>query len=104
MERATAVQFCSYILILFLSLFYVLLSQKHKFTFNVMFFYALLDGVYGEEWILVGTVLIQRSMILFFYLKGSISRSVFSEALLYTNFVMTIGWIKLLDHVLEIMV
>ncbi|MCG7336669.1 DUF2339 domain-containing protein [Sporosarcina sp. ACRSM] len=109
---ATAVQFCLYILLLFLSLFYVSISQKHKITFYVMFllfhftlfFYAVLDGVYGEEWILVGTVLIQHSILLFFYLRGSISKSVFSEALLYTNFVMTIGWVKMLDHVPEVTV
>ena len=49
-------------------------------------------------------MLIQHGVILFFYLKGRISRDVFSEALLYSNFVFTIGWIKLLEHVQEVSV
>jgi len=111
-EGATSVQFCAYILLLFLSLFYVSLSQNHKYTFYVtfvlfhltLFVYALLDSAFAEESILVATVLIQHGVILFFYLKGRISRDVFSEALLYSNFVFTIGWIKLLGHVEEVFV
>ncbi|WP_082786460.1 DUF2339 domain-containing protein [Sporosarcina psychrophila] len=111
-EGATSIQFCAYILLLFLSLFYVSLSQKYKYTFYVMFslfhltlfVYALLESAFAEESILVATVLIQHSVILLFYLKGRISRDVFSEALLYSNFVLTIGWIKLLDHMQEVTV
>ena len=111
-EGATSVQFCAYILLLFFSLFYVSLSQKHKYTFYVtfllfhltLFVYALLDSAPAEESILVVTVLIQHGVILFFYLKGRISRDIFSEALLYSNFVFTIGWIKLLEHVQEVSV
>ena len=111
-EGATSVQFCAYILLLFSSLFYVSLSQKHKYTFYVtfvlfhltLFVYALLESAFAEESILVATVLIQHGVILFFYLKGRISRGVFSEALLYSNFVFTIGWIKLLDHMQEVTV
>ncbi|KXH80860.1 DUF2339 domain-containing protein [Sporosarcina sp. HYO08] len=111
-EGATSIQFCLYILLLFLSLFYVSLSQRHKYTFYVtfMFFhltllaYAVLNFTDGDESILVGTVLIQHMALLFFYLKGSISRTVFSEALLYTNFVFTIGWIKGLDDPQEVVV
>lgn len=111
-EGATAIQFCAYILLLFLSLFYVSLSQQHKFSFYItfvlfhltLFFYAILDGGYEAEGILVTTVLIQHSVILFFYVKGKISRSVFTEGLLYSNFVFTIAWIKLLDHVAEVTV
>ncbi|KAA0948545.1 DUF2339 domain-containing protein [Sporosarcina sp. ANT_H38] len=111
-EGATSVQFCSYILLLFLSLFYVSLSQKHKYTFYVtfllfhltLFLYALLDSAFAEESILVATVLIQHIVLLFFYLKGSISRDVFSEVLLYSNFIFTIVWIKLLGYTQEITV
>ncbi|WP_342506938.1 DUF2339 domain-containing protein [Sporosarcina sp. FSL K6-2383] len=111
-EGATAIQFCAYILLLFLSLFYVSLSQRHKFSFYVtfvlfhltLFFYAILDGGYDAEGILVTTVLIQHGVILFFYVKGKISRSVFTEGLLYSNFVFTIAWIKLLDHTAEVAV
>ncbi|WP_318617769.1 DUF2339 domain-containing protein [Sporosarcina sp. YIM B06819] len=109
-EGATAIQFCAYILLLFLSLFYVSLSQRHKFSFYVtfvlfhltLFFYAMLDGGYEAEGILVATVLIQHALILFFYVKGNISRTVFSEGLLYSNFVFTIAWVKLLDHTPEV--
>lgn len=111
-EGATAIQFCSYILLLFLSLFYVSLSQHHKYSFYVTFVlfhltlltYGILDGASGDETIFVGTVLVQHLALLVFYLKGSISRSVFSEVLLYTNFVFTIGWIKLLDYGQEVTV
>ncbi|MFS0576218.1 DUF2339 domain-containing protein [Sporosarcina sp. 179-K 3D1 HS] len=111
-EGATAVQFCLYILLLFLSLFYVSLSQKHKYTFYVTFLlfhmtlliYGILDGTYGDETILVGTVLIQHLALLFFYVRGRVARHVFTEALLYTNFVFSIGWIKLLAHSEEMVV
>ncbi|MBE1553046.1 DUF2339 domain-containing protein [Sporosarcina limicola] len=111
-EGATAVQFCLYTLLLFLSLFYVSLSQKHKYTFYVTFLlfhislltYGILDGIDGDDNILVGTALIQHLALLFFYLKGSISRQVFSEALIYTNFLFAIGWIKLLDYQQEVYV
>lgn len=104
-EGATAVQFCLYILLLFLSLFYVSLSQKHKYTFYVTFLlfhltllvYGILDGTYGDETILVGTALIQHLALLFFYVRGRVARHVFTEALLYTNFVFSIGWVKLLS-------
>ncbi|BAQ09066.1 membrane protein [Bacillus sp. OxB-1] len=111
-EGATAVQFCLYILLLFLSLFYVSLSQKHKYTFYVTFLlfhltlliYGILDGTYGDETILVGTVMIQHLALLSFYVRGRVSRHVFTEALLYTNFVFSIGWIKLLPHTEEVAV
>lgn len=109
-QGATAIQFCAYILLLFLSLFYVSLSQQHKFSFYItfvlfhltLFFYAILDSGYEAEGILVATVLIQHGVILFFYVKGKISRSIFTEGLLYSNFVFTIAWIKLLEHVPEV--
>lgn len=111
-EGATAIQFCSYILLLFLSLFYLSLSQKHRYTFYITFLlfhltlgvYLVLEWPVGEVWILVGTVLIQHGTILFFYLNGSIERQVFTEALLYTNFVFTIGWIQLLETNEEVVV
>lgn len=109
-EGATAIQFCLYMLLVFMSLFYVSLSQKHKYTFYVTFLlfhlalgvYVLLENVDGSQTILVGTVLIQHLAFIFFYLKGSISRQIFSEALLYSNFVFLIAWIKLLAHQQEV--
>lgn len=111
-EGATALQFCLYILLLFLSLFYVSLSGKHKVTFYVTFLlfhltlviYSAFAGTYGNEYIIVATVLIQHLLLLFFYIKGAISRQVFTEVLIYTNFVFTIGWIKLLEQPQEVVV
>ena len=86
------------------------LSQKHTFyvTFLLfhltLFVYALLESAYAVESVLVVTVLIQHGVILFFYLKDRISKDVFSEALLYSNFVFTIGWIRLLEQVQEVSV
>ena len=109
-ESGTSLQFCAYILILFLSLFYVSLKQRHKYTFYITFLlfhltllaYGVLSGTDGDEQILVGTVLIQHLSLLLFYLKGKFSRHVFSEALIYTNFVFTLGWIKILGDTQEI--
>ena len=111
-ESATSIQFCAYILILFLSLFYVTLRQKHKYTFYISFLlfhltlltYGVLSGEVGDEPIIVGTVLIQHVLLLVFYLKGKIERHVFTEALIYSNFVFTLGWIKVLEHNQEILV
>lgn len=94
-----------YILILFLSLFYISLRQKQKYTFYITFLlfhltlltYSVLSGMAGDESILVGTVLVQHFSLLLFYLRGKISRSTFTEALVYSNFVFVLGWIKLLE-------
>ena len=111
-ESATSIQFCAYILILFLSLFYVTLRQKHKYTFYISFLlfhltlltYGVLSGDVGDEPIIVGTVIIQHILLLAFYLKGKIERHVFTEALIYSNFVFALGWIKVLAHNQEILV
>lgn len=103
-EGVSSYQFCAYILLLFLSLFYVSLRQQHKYTFYItlllfhltLLVYGVLIGA-GENTVIVGTVLIQHLALLLFYLTGKISRHVFTEALIYTNFVFTIGWIKILD-------
>ena len=54
--------------------------------------------------IIVGTVLIQHILLLAFYLKGKVERHVFTEALIYSNFVFALSWIKLLEHNQEILV
>lgn len=103
-EGVSSYQFCAYILLLFLSLFYVSLRQQHKYTFYItfllfhltLFVYGIFIGG-GEHLVLVSTVLIQHMLLLFFYLRGKIARHVFTEALIYTNFVFTMGWIKILD-------
>lgn len=104
-EGATSLQFCAYILLLFLSLFYVSLRQQHRYTFYVtfllfhltLFVFAVLGGGVADRPIIVGTALIQHVVLLFFYMKGKVSRHVFSEALLYTNFVFALMWIKMLE-------
>ena len=111
-NSATSIQFCAYILILFLSLYYVSMRQKHKLAFYISFLlfhltlltYGLLNGEVGDEPIIVGTVLVQHILLLAFYLKGEIERHVFTEALIYSNFVFALGWIKLLEHDQEILV
>src|SRR5690606_5997994 len=66
--------------------------------------FAVLDGVQGDGPILVGTVLIQHVTLLFFYMQGKISRHVFSEALIYTNFVFALIWVKVLEANEELVV
>ncbi|MGM8366006.1 DUF2339 domain-containing protein [Virgibacillus sp. W0181] len=109
-SEASTLSFCAYILLLFLSLFYVSLSEKHKYTFYVsfllfhltLFVYGTFEGVSEEEPVMVGTVIIQHLLLLFFYMKGSISRRIFTEVLIYTNFVFTVAWIKLLEKQQEV--
>lgn len=111
-ENASPIQFCLYMLILFLSLLYMSSQQRHKYAFYVTFLlfhltfaaYVLLDGITGAEELIVATVGIQHLSLLAFYLTGRISRRVFSEALIYTNFVFLIGWVKLLGPLQELIV
>lgn len=66
--------------------------------------YANFAGTYGSEYIIVATVLIQHISLLTFYIRGLISRQVFTEVLIYTNFVFAISWIKLLIQPQEVVV
>ncbi|MGM9919872.1 MAG: DUF2339 domain-containing protein, partial [Bhargavaea sp.] len=106
-EGASAVMFCGYVLILFLSLFYVSIRSRHRVTFYALFLlfnvtlymYLLLDGARGgHENIVAAAALIQHLALLFFYLKGSIPRFIFTEVLLYVNFAFGIMWIMLFDE------
>ena len=106
-EGASAVMFCAYVLILFLSLFFVSIRSRHRVTFYALFLlfnvtlymYLLLDGVMGgHENLVAATALVQHLALLFFYLKGSIPRFIFTEVLLYVNFVFGIIWILLFDE------
>lgn len=106
-EGASAAMFCAYVLILFLSLFFVSIRSRHRVTFYALFLlfnvtlylYLLLDGVRGgHENLVAATALIQHLALLFFYLKGSIPRFLFTEVLLYVNFVFGIMWILLFDE------
>lgn len=106
-EGASGLMFCAYVLILFLSLFYVSIRSRHRVTFyalfllfNVtLFMYLVLDGIRGgHENLVAATALIQHLALLFFYLKGSIPRFIFTEVLLYVNFVFGIMWIQLFDE------
>ncbi|MGM8213270.1 DUF2339 domain-containing protein [Virgibacillus sp. W0430] len=104
--EASTLLFCTYILVLFLSFFYVSLSEKHKLSFYItfllfhltLFAYGLLEGTTGKEPIIVGTVVIQHLLLLVYYVKGTVSRVVFNEVLIYTNVVFMIAWIKLLER------
>lgn len=97
--------FCLYMLLLFLSLFYIAIRSEHKVSYSVTFvffqlsllFYTLSALPTGGEWYIVGTALIQHLLLVYFYVKGSISRHVFTETVIYTNVVFMIGWISLLD-------
>lgn len=104
--------FCLYILTLFLSLFYIALQSKHKVSYYVTFIlFHLTLLVYttnvlqpNEETFIVATALIQHVVILFFYVRGAISREIFSETLMYTNVVFMLGWITLLEKNNDIIV
>lgn len=108
-ESVTVYGFCAYLLVLFLSLFYISLKQQHKYTFYItflLFHFTLLAylakvGLLADHQAIVVTVFIQHLVLLFIYFTKRISRHVFTEALIYTNFVFTLGWIKLLNDSLE---
>lgn len=105
-ESVTVYGFCAYLLVLFLSLFYISLKQQHKYTFYItfmLFHFTLLAylakvGMLADHQAIVVTVFIQHLVLLFIYFTKRISRHVFTEALIYTNFVFTLGWIKVLDN------
>lgn len=108
-ESVTVYGFCAYLLLLFLSLFYISLKQKHKYTFYITFllFHATLlvylanVGILADQQAIVVTVFIQHLVLLFIYFTKKISRHIFTEALIYMNFVFTLGWIKVLEDSLE---
>lgn len=98
--------FCLYMLILFLSLFYIAIRSQHKISYMVTFVlfqlslltYTLVGLQTNEEWYIVGTVLIQHAVFLYFYLRGRIARHIFAETTIYVNVVCLIGWISLLEN------
>ncbi len=104
-ESVTVYGFLVYLLLLFMSLFYVSLIEKHKYTFYFTFFlfhlalfaYFVLVGTFEDRIAIVSTVFIQHFTLLFIYFAKRISRHAFTEALIYTNFAFTLGWIKLLE-------
>ena len=108
--EASAIQFFAYIILLFISLFYMSLSQKHKVSFYITFIlyhltlliYSLIGMDVNEKHILVISVLIQHICLLIFYLNQRVSKQVFTESLIYTNTVFTIFWIQILDQPFDI--
>ncbi|MBP3951570.1 DUF2339 domain-containing protein [Bacillus suaedae] len=100
--------FCIYILSLFLALFYLSLRENHKYTFYVIFglfhitlFTFLNATVNNQETIIALTVLIQHLFLLLMFVRNKVSVQVFSEVLLYTNFLFGIGWLKLFNNSYE---
>lgn len=95
-----------YILTLFLSLFYVSIKEQHKYTFYITFllfhltlyFLWLLSYPDHVTWLALSTVLIQHAAIIAFYMLRKIPRHIFTETLVYTNFILTIGWFQLLIY------
>lgn len=108
-QNVTVYGFSIYLLLLFMSLFYVALTEQHKYTFYFTFFlfhftfliYLLLVGTFDDRIAIVGTVFVQHLTLLFIYFTQRISRHAFTEALIYTNFVFTLGWIKVLEDSAE---
>lgn len=108
-ESVTVYGFAIYLLLLFMSLFYVALTERHKYTFYFTFFlfhftflvYLVLVGSFEDRMVIVGTIFIQHLTLLFIYFTQKISRHAFTEALIYTNFVFTLGWIKVLEDSME---
>lgn len=101
--------FAIYVSALFLSLFYISLRSGHKYTFYVifglfhitLFSYYLLNLQESNEVIITSTILIQHLFLLGLYFKKKVSHHVFSEILLYTNFVFGVSWMKMLDNIYE---
>ncbi|SIT92628.1 DUF2339 domain-containing protein [Edaphobacillus lindanitolerans] len=109
-EGASAVMFCVYVLILFLALFGVSIRRHHRVTFYIVFVlsnltlfsYLVMEGLRdGHENLVAGTALVQHLVLLFFYLKGSIPRHIFTEVLLYLNFAAGLIWIAALAGPVE---
>ncbi len=104
--------FCLYVLLLFLTLFYIALSGKHKLSYYITFIlfhltllvYTFFGLSPGNEMYIVFTALIQHLLLLLFYVKGLIARSIFTESIIYSNVIFMVGWIKLLENHQEVYV
>ncbi len=98
--------FYSYILLLFLSLFYVSIKEQHKYTFYLtfllfhltVFFNMLMNSSDHQRWLIVTVICIQHAAIVIFYLMRKIPRDVFTETLIYTNVLFAIGWFQMLTQ------
>lgn len=110
--EANTLLFACYILALFLSLLYVSITEKHKMSFYVTFIlfhltlgiYTLVSQMTNDENIIVTVIAIQHLVILYIYLRGFVTKQVAKEVIIYSNFVLMAGWVKLLDYSGEITV
>lgn len=95
-----------YLLLLFMSLLYVSSKEHHRYTFYItyslfhfsVFFNMLLNIGDNHRWLIVVTILLQHIGVLFFYLMRKIPRQIFTETLIYTNFLFALGWMQLLTQ------
>lgn len=104
--KSNAILFIIYILVLFLSLFYLSLRSGHKYAYYVIFFlfqltilvYSLFNYFDGYELVVSGAILIQHFFVVGMYWREKVPQRIFSEIFLYVNFAVDMIWLKILDN------
>lgn len=104
--NASTIQFTGYLLLLFLSLFYISLKQGHIYSFYVsfslyhltLFIYTVMNMFIVDKGIVVLTVLVQHVVLLAAYMKGLSRKAVSSEVMLYANAVSAFVWVSILEY------
>lgn len=105
---ASALVFVVYVLLLFLFSFQFSLQQGYRYTYYFSFAlfhltylsYNLLTWDHTDDLWFVGAVIAAHLFVLGMYLSGKVAKGIFSEILLYTNFVFAMAWVQTLasDH------
>ncbi|QTD42588.1 DUF2339 domain-containing protein [Sporosarcina sp. Te-1] len=104
--NASTLQFAGYLLLLFLSLFYISLKQGHTYSFYVSYglyhltlvIYTAMNIFYIDKELIVLTVLVQHVVLLASYMKGLSRTAATSEIMLYTNAASTFLWVAILEY------
>lgn len=101
---ASALLFVGYVLLLFLFSFQFSLLQGYKYTYYFTFAlfhltylsYNVLTWTNVDDMWFVAAVITAHLYILGLFLSGKVAKGIFSEILLYTNFVFAMAWVQTL--------
>ncbi|GKV55850.1 hypothetical protein NCCP2222_17970 [Sporosarcina sp. NCCP-2222] len=110
--NATTIQFAIYLLLLFISLFYISLKQGHTYSFYVSFslyhltlvIFTVMNILFVDKNIIVLTVLVQHIVLLVSYMRGLSKKAVSSEIMLYANAAVMLFWVAILEYELRLAV
>ncbi|MCG3087513.1 DUF2339 domain-containing protein [Sporosarcina cyprini] len=110
--NASTIQFAIYLLLLFMSLFYISLKQGHTYSFYVSFslyhltlvIFTVMNIFFVDKNIIVLSVLVQHIVLLVSYLRGLSKKAVSSEIMLYANAAVMLFWVAILEYEMRLAV